>query len=175
MVAFKFHMDRLFGEASTRKTNAAGYLIRIRESTPQLEPGGETEKKGDIPEHEYGFWSSTIPARGRLDLVRIGKFFVHRIWTSCEIYTAPQDIPLFFRAWMSGGRGITSGSSGPPTSPRQLRGPRQTPTLPADIELWRCGLQGGRLHPSVPAPISHIFIFFSRQYPTLRHAAPLVT
>jgi len=49
VVAFKFHMDRLFGEASTRKTNAAGYLIQIRESTPQLEPGGETEeKKGGV-------------------------------------------------------------------------------------------------------------------------------
>ena len=62
MVAFRFHTDRLFGEAPTRETNAAGYLIQIREGTPQIEPGGETGKRGDIPEHEYEFWSSTLPA-----------------------------------------------------------------------------------------------------------------
>ena len=74
MVAFRFHMDRLFGEAPTRETNAAGYLIRIHESTPQSEPGSETGKKGDLQEHECKLWSSTIPAHaGRLDLVRIGK------------------------------------------------------------------------------------------------------
>ena len=49
--------------------------------------------------------------------------------------------------------------------PPQLRGPRQMPTLPADNELWRCSLQDGRPHPSVPASISHIFIFFSVSIP----------
>ena len=114
VVAFKFHMDRLFGEASTRKTNAAGYLIRIRESTPQLEPGGKTEKKGGytrtrvrvlVIDHPCAWSPRSRQDRQILcppDLNPIVRFsLLHKIYL------------CFFWAWISGGRCIISGSPGP--------------------------------------------------------------
>ena len=48
VVASHFHMDHRLSEAPTRETNAAGYLIQMREGTPQSEPGGEGEEKGEV-------------------------------------------------------------------------------------------------------------------------------
>lgn len=60
--------DYLCGEP-TRETNEAGYLIRM-EGTPQSELG-ESKTRGI---YQKKFRSSPLPARGRLDLVKIGKF-----------------------------------------------------------------------------------------------------
>ena len=117
-------------------------------------------KKGDISQHEHEFWSSTVPthADGRLDLVRmIGKFFVPLNFDLVSRFVAT----VFFL----GERRPGADQVVLPISPRQLRDPRRMPTPPADSELWRCSPQDGRLHPSVPASISHIFIFFSVSVP----------
>ena len=75
MVAFKFHMDRLFGEASTRKTNAAGYLIQMA-NVPRNQNLVVGVKTG-VYRTRVGVLVLDIPlTHGRLDLVRIGKLFV---------------------------------------------------------------------------------------------------
>jgi len=71
VVAFHLQMDHLFSEAPTREKNAAGYLIRFHEGTPQSEPGGESERGVDVYQN-----TSTYRRASRLDLVRIGRFFV---------------------------------------------------------------------------------------------------
>ena len=85
-------MDRLFGEAPTRETNAAGYLIRIRENTPQSEPGGETGKRGGI--YQNMSTNSGHRPSSRMVTFGIGELLVHQI---CSI---PQDV-TFFPGWQA--------------------------------------------------------------------------
>lgn len=122
VVAFHFHMDHRLSEAPTRESNAAGYLIQMREGTPQSGPGGESEERGeDVPERDHELWPSTVPTPRRLDLVRIGKFFVPPDFDLAARFLPPPRKYFFSFSvfWVSvlGGRrgrhiGRVSGSSG---------------------------------------------------------------
>jgi hypothetical protein len=121
VVAFHPHSDYLFGEAPTRERNVAGYLIRTCESTPQSEPGGQSEKNGGN--------ISTVPTHGWLDLVRIGKFFVPPNFDLASRFVSPTNILFFSGASCTEGDGHT---------------PRQLPIVPADGELWRSSPRASR-------------------------------
>lgn len=174
-------MDHRLSEAPTRETNVAGYLIQMREGTPQSEPAGEGEEKGGgVPERDHEFWPSTIPTPGRLDLVRIGKFFVPPDFDLAARFLPPPRKCFFFFQffWMT----VLGGRRGKEAHRTWLSGSSENTPAFGKRRLCRPKVGSGdaafrtRSTASVcPGFHPHIFIFFSRQYPTLRHAATLVT